>query len=157
MREVILTKEGVENLKSELENLKAVERPRILKEVKHAREYGDLRENFEYHAARQAQSLLESRIIELERMLSYAQVVDALDASTVRVGTKVKVKDLEVGDIEEYALLDGSQSANGYETISPSSPIGQALQGRSVGDVVQVEVPAGTLSYEVLEIDLLEA
>ncbi|HEY3284214.1 MAG TPA: transcription elongation factor GreA [Armatimonadota bacterium] len=155
MREVVLTKDGLEKLKAELDHIKTVERPQLLKEIKHARSYGDLRENFEYHAARQAQSLMEGRILELERMISWAKVVDALDASKVDVGTRVKIKDLEYDEEEEYALVDGQETAEGYDRISPASPIGQALLGKAVGEVIEVEAPAGVIRYEVVEIALL--
>lgn len=156
MREIVLTREGYEKLKAELEHLKSVERPNLLKEVKHARSYGDLRENFEYHAARQAQSIMEGRIQELERMVTEASIVDSVDATTVAVGTRVKVRDLEYDESEVYALLDGQDGVEDLESISPSSPIGQALMGRTVGDVVEVEAPAGLLRFKVEEIAPLQ-
>ncbi|MBW3623361.1 MAG: transcription elongation factor GreA [Armatimonadetes bacterium] len=151
-----MTRDGYDRLAKELENLKSVERPKNLEEVKHARSYGDLRENAEYDYARQQQGLIEARIRELEAQLSMAHVVEEIDTSKISVGVWVKLLDQEYDEEMEYAILDSGTAPNGLEVVSPLSPIGQALMDKGVGDEVQVPVPSGTLRLKVLEIHPLQ-
>ena len=151
-----MTRDGYDRLVKELDNLKNVERPKNLEELKHARSFGDLRENAEYDYARQHQGLIEARIRELEAQLSMAKVVDTVDTSTISVGVRVKLLDVEYDEELEYAILDSGHGPNGMEVVSPLSPIGQALMDKQVGDQVDVPVPAGKLQLKVLEIHPLE-
>lgn len=152
MQKIQMTRDGYERLVKELDNLKNVERPRNLEELKHARSYGDLRENAEYDYARQAQGLIEARIREVEAQLSMAKVVDEIDTSKISVGVRVKLHDLEYDEELEYAILDSGSAPSGLDVVSPQSPIGQALMDKSVGDQVEVPVPVGKLQLKVLEI-----
>jgi transcription elongation factor GreA len=156
MQKIQMTRDGYERLVKELEYVKNVERPKNLEEVKHARSYGDLRENAEYDYARQQQGLIEARIRELEAQLSMAHVVDEIDTSRVSVGVRVKLFDLEYDEELEYAILDSGTTKNGLEVVSPLSPIGQALMDKQVGDQVEVPVPVGKLRLKILEIHPLE-
>ena len=155
MQKIQMTRDGYERLVRELEHVKNVERPQNLEEVRHARSYGDLRENAEYDYARQQQGLIEARIRELEAQLSMAHVVDEIDVSKISVGVRVKLLDQEYDEEMEYAILDSGTAPNGLEVVSPLSPIGQALMDKGVGDEVEVPVPAGKLKLKVLEIQPL--
>lgn len=150
----ILTYEGLKNLEQELEDLKLVRRKEVAQKIKEAREQGDLSENAEYDAAKDEQRDIEARIEEVEKILKNAEVVDEdeVDLGKISVGCKVKVKDLEFDDELEFRLV-GSTEANSLDNkISNESPVGQALIGGKVGDVVEVETPAGVMKYEILDI-----
>ncbi len=150
----ILTYEGLKNLEQELEDLKLVRRKEVAQKIKEAREQGDLSENAEYDAAKDEQRDIEARIEEVEKILKNAEVVDEdeVDLEKINVGCKVKVKDLEFDDELEFRLV-GSTEANSLDNkISNESPVGQALIGGRVGDVVEVETPAGVMKYEILDI-----
>jgi transcription elongation factor GreA len=154
MDKIPMTQDGYDRLRQELDHLKNVARPTNLAELKQARSYGDLRENFEYDAARQNQGIIEAQIRDLERRIQAAKIVDEIDTTKVGIGVRVKLRDLDFDEDLEYALVDTtSPMRNGVERVSPESPIGQALMDRAVGEVVEVPVPAGTLRLEVLEID----
>jgi transcription elongation factor GreA len=155
MEKIPITREGYERLCKELDHLKTVVRPENLAELKQARSYGDLRENFEYDAARQSQSIIEAQIRDLERRISNAKIVEEIDHSKVGLGVKVRLLDLDYDEELEYALVDASISVNGIERVSPESPIGKELMDHEVGDEVEVPVPAGTLRLKVLEISVL--
>jgi transcription elongation factor GreA len=149
-----MTPQGYEKLKAELERLLRVERPRNIREIEEARAHGDLSENAEYHAAKERQSHIEGRIMELQDKLSRAEVIDPakLGGSRVAFGARVKVYDL--GADEEYVFyLVGPEEADARAgKISISSPVGKALLGKEVGDTVRVQAPARVIEYEVLEI-----
>ncbi len=147
-----MTREAFNRLTQQLNQLKTVERPRNMAELKHARGYGDFRENAEYDYAKQNQSLIEAQIRELESQITAAKVVDYIDASTVGIGTRVKLLDLEEDEEMEFALVNKGTDVEGLEAMSPLSPIGTALMGRVVGDEVETPVPAGTLRLRILEI-----
>ncbi|MFW5793469.1 MAG: transcription elongation factor GreA [Bacteroidota bacterium] len=148
------TKEGLQKLKDELEKMKSIDRPNISQEIAEAREKGDLSENAEYDAAKNAQAMLELRISKLEDTLSNARVIDEsqLDDSKISILTKVKLKNLKNNAIVEYSLVPENESDIKSGKISVNSPIAKGLLGKSVGEIVEIEVPAGTLSFEVLEI-----
>jgi len=153
-KEVYLTKEGLEKLEAELEYLKTVRRGEVAERIKQAIEFGDISENSEYEDAKNEQAFIEGRIITLEKMLRNAQVIDNINVDTdmVSVGSKVLLRDLEVGDEVEYTLV-GSAEADPIENkISNESPVGMAIMGKKVGDIVTVHVPAGTLQYEIVAI-----
>lgn len=156
MSKVPLTVKGAEKLRAELEELKSVVRPRIIAAIASAREHGDLKENAEYHAAREQQSFAEGRIAEIEGKLSNAQVIDVtkLDAQgKVVFGATVTIEDLEAEKQTTYQIV-GEDEANIKEgRISISSPIARALIGREEGDVATVKAPAGNVEYEIISIE----
>jgi transcription elongation factor GreA len=150
--EIILT-ESTRNQKiEELNYLKTVKRAENTEAIKKAREYGDLSENFEYHAAKQSQAILLGRIKELETLLDRARIVtdDAAGGASVGLGSIVEVKDLETEDSWEFTIVDASSADPINDRISYASPVGQALMQRSVGDVIEVPIPDGKARYEIL-------
>lgn len=153
-KKTLLTYTGLKKLEDELENLKVVKRKEVAGKIKEAREQGDLSENAEYDAAKDEQRDIEARIEELEKLLKNAEVVveDEIDLDKINVGCKVKVKDMEYDEDMEFFIV-GSTEANSLQNkISNESPVGQALIGKKVGDVVDVETQMGTIQYQVLEI-----
>lgn len=155
MSKVPLTVKGAEKLRTELEELKSVVRPRIIAAIASAREHGDLKENAEYHAAREQQSFAEGRIAEIEAKLSNAQVIDVtkLDANgKVVFGATVEIEDIESEKRVIYQIV-GEDEANIKEgRISIGSPIARALIGKEIEDVVTVKAPAGNVEYEIISI-----
>jgi len=149
-----MTRLGYDKLEAELRRIKAEERPTIVQEIEAARAHGDLSENAEFHAAKERQSQIESRIRQLEDKLARAQVIDPLVGSTaqVRFGVTVVLLDSETEEQVTYTIVgeDESDAANGF--ISIRSPIARALLGRTVDEAVTVHVPKGTREFEVLEI-----
>lgn len=144
-RQSVITPEGLEKLKQEIEELTTVKRREVAARIKEAREFGDISENAEYDDAKNEQALLEQRIAQLEERLRRATVVDGseLDKDEVNVGSLVHVKDHTTGDARKF-LIVGATEANPLENkVSNESPIGRALVGRKKGDVVEVEVPRG--------------
>ena len=150
----ILTYAGLKQYEDELQNLKVVRRKEVAQKIKEAREQGDLSENAEYDAAKDEQRDIELRIEELEKLLKNAEVVveDEIDTDKINVGCKVKLLDMEDNEEMEFYIV-GSTEANSLQNkISNESPVGHALIGRGVGDVVDVETQAGVIQYKVLEI-----
>ncbi|MEY3983560.1 MAG: hypothetical protein RL160_1117 [Bacteroidota bacterium] len=149
-----LTKEGMEKLKQELHELKAVERPRISRAIAEAREKGDLSENAEYDAAKEAQGMLEMKIAQLQTLLSNARLIDAskVDTSKVTILSSVRVMNFSLKKEFTFMLVSEKEADLKLGKISVKSAIGSALMGRQVGDVVEVQVPAGLMKMEVLEI-----
>ena len=150
----ILTYAGLKQYEDELQNLKVVRRKEVAQKIKEAREQGDLSENAEYDAAKDEQRDIELRIEELEKLLKNAEVVveDEIDTDKINVGCKVKLLDVEYDEEMEYYIV-GSTEANSLQNkISNESPVGHALIGKGVGDVVDVETQAGVIQYKVLEI-----
>ena len=150
----ILTSKGMKALEDELQDLKVVKRKEIAQKIKEAREQGDLSENAEYDAAKDEQRDIEARIEEIEKILKNAEVVveDEVDLDKISVGCKVKVHDCEYDEDMEFKIV-GSTEANSLQgKISNESPVGKALIGAKVNDVVQVEMPSGVMEYKVLEI-----
>lgn len=154
-KEVILTAVGLKKLEDELEELKTVKRREIAGRIKEAISYGDLSENSEYEESKNEQAFIEGRIITLEKMLRNARVIsdNEVDTGVVSVGSTVKVKDLEFGDIMEFIIVGSAESDPLQNKISNESPVGIALLGKSKGSTVDVNVPAGVIRYEVLEIN----
>jgi transcription elongation factor GreA len=154
---IYLTKEGFEKLKAELHHFKAFKRPEIAAEIKRARELGDLSENAEYHAAKEAQGHLERRIAELEFKLSRAQVVKGAGPAgdTVTLLSTVRIRDLGDGEEIVYYLVSAPEADLASGKISTDSPVGRALIGRRIGDTVDVSTPGGLARYEILEIGTL--
>lgn len=150
--EIILTPEGLRSLELELEDLKTVKRKELASRIKTAISYGDLKENSEYHSAKNDQSFMETRILTIERMLKVAKVVKNIGTSKVQVGSTVVLNDVEFAEKIEYKIV-GTQEADVNENkISYESPLGVSLMGKSVGDVISVNAPMGVISYELLEI-----
>ena len=150
----ILTYAGLKQYEDELHNLKVVKRKEVAQKIKEAREQGDLSENAEYDAAKDEQRDIELRIEELEKLLKNAEVVveEEIDLEKINIGCKVKVYEIEEDEEMEFKIV-GSTEANSLKNkISNESPVGQALLGKKVGDVVEVETQAGTIQYKVLEI-----
>ena len=153
-KEYKLSAARLEELKSELSYLKTVREKEVADQIKEARSFGDLSENSEYDEAKNEQGKLYSRIAELENILANCSVIEEedTDTNTVRLGSKITVEDEELGDQETYQVV-GSQEADPMNgRISEESPFGKALLGKSVGELVIVEAPAGNIEYKVLEI-----
>ena len=149
------TKEGLKKLKDELNHLKDVERPKASNDIGEARDKGDLSENAEYDAAKEAQGMLEMKISKLEEVLSNARVIDEsqLDLSKVLVLSKVKIKNLNNQMQLHYTLVAESEADLKSGKISVSSPIGKGLLGKKVGEVAEVMVPNGTIKFEIISIE----
>ena len=150
----ILTYAGLKQLENELQDLKVYKRKEVAQKIKEAREQGDLSENAEYDAAKDEQRDIEARIEELEKILKNAEVVveDEVDLDKINIGCQVKLLDFEFDEELNFQLV-GSTEANSLQgKISNESPVGKALIGSKMGDIVEVETPAGTFKYEVLEI-----
>lgn len=149
------TPEGLQKLKEELENLKSVERPKVIQQIAEARDKGDLSENAEYDAAKEAQGHLEDRINKLEAIYSNARVVDTtkLDFSSVRLLTKVTIKNISNNSEMVYSIVPEAEADLKSKKISVSSPIGKGLLGKSVGEIAEIQVPNGIIKFEVLKIE----
>lgn len=150
----ILTYEGLRLLEEEIQNLKVNKRKEVAQKIKEAREQGDLSENAEYDAAKDEQREVEARIEEIDKILKNAEVVveDEVEVDFINIGCKVKILDLEFDDEMEYKIV-GSTEANSLKgKISNESPVGKALIGARVGDIVNVETHSGMLEYKILEI-----
>lgn len=153
-KKTLLTYTGLKKLEDELENLKVVKRKEVAGKIKEAREQGDLSENAEYDAAKDEQRDIEARIDEIEKILKNAEVVveEEVDFDKISVGCRVKILDMEYDEELDYKIV-GSTEANSLKgKISNESPVGKALLGAKVGEVVTVETQAGDLNYKVLEI-----
>lgn len=155
MSRVILTKEGFEHLQAELDRLKNEERPKITEAIVEARSHGDLKENAEYHAAREQQSFIEGRIKELESKLSVAEVIDvktiAADGKIV-FGSTVEALDLDTDKKVLYKIVGNEEADVDRGLISFASPIGRTFLGHYTGDILEVQVPEGTKSFEILSV-----
>ena len=149
-----MTREGYEKLKTELSHLNDVKMIEVTKRVASARDLGDLSENAEYHAAREDQGLLQAQIDLLRTKLAKAMIIDPsqLPKDTVVFGAKVKVKDLDGGDEEEFELVGPGQDDPDQNRILTTSPIGQGLLGKKKGEVAEIQVPRGMLRFKVLSI-----
>ena len=154
MSTVYLTAEGLQKLKDDLHRARTVDRQRISEEIAEARAQGDLSENAEYDAAKEAQGLLEAQIAKMETTLANARVVneDEVDTSKARILSNVRVMNKKAKKEATYTLVSAQEADLKRNRISVESPIGKALLAREVGDVVDVKVPAGTVQMEILEI-----
>ena len=154
-KEVLLTKEGLSRLEDELEHLKTVKRREVADRIKQALAFGDISENSEYDDAKNEQAFVESRIVKLEKMLRNARLIseDDFQSEVVGLGTRVKLKDLEYQDEFEYMIVSSAEADPGEAKISDESPVGEALIGKKPGDIIEVEVPAGIVRYQVMAIN----
>jgi transcription elongation factor GreA len=148
------TKEGLKKLKDDLYEMETVQRPKISQQIAEARDKGDLSENAEYDAAKEAQGLLEMRISKLKEVIANARIVDAskIDASKALILSKVKIKNLKNNAEVEYTLVAENEADLKAKKISVESPIGKGLLGKSVGDIADVQTPGGIIQFEILEI-----
>lgn len=156
-KQMFLTKEGFEKLRQELEYLEKVERKRISQQIAEAREKGDLSENAEYDAAKEAQGLLEMKIAKLQEIISNARVIDETQLNTdeVRQFTTVTIKDLKSNKTFQYTLVSESEANAKEGKISITSPIGKGLLGKKIGDIAEIDVPAGKMKFEIIDIQLM--
>jgi transcription elongation factor GreA len=148
------TKEGLLRLKEELQHMKSKERPEISKQIAEARDKGDLSENAEYDAAKEAQGLIEMKIAQLETLIADSKVIDEtnIDTSKVSILTKVTIKNIKNGMKVTYTLVSEEEADLKIQRISIKSPIGKGLMGKKVGDIALVEAPAGKMEFEILDI-----
>ena len=149
------TAEGLKKLKDDLYNLKMVERPKISQQIAEARDKGDLSENAEYDAAKEAQGHLEARIATMEDLAANARLIDDshIDNSKVYILSRVKLKNMKSNTEVEYTLVAENEANLALKKISIDSPIGKGLLGKKVGDIAEVQVPAGTIQLEILDIN----
>ena len=154
---IYLSQNGYDNLKKELHTLKTVDRPHIINQIAEARDKGDLSENAEYDAAKEAQGLLEARISKLENDLSNSRVIDESQLSTDSVSllTNVTIKNPKNNTEMSYAIVSESEANLAEKKISASSPIGKGLLGKKVGEVVEIQVPNGIVNFEIINISRL--
>lgn len=152
-----MTAGGYQKIQDEIKQLKSVERPAVIKMIAEAREHGDLSENAEYHAAKERQSFIEGRMLELEDMISRAEVIDAskLSGDSVKFGASVTVVDEDTEEERTYQIVGDMEADLKQGRISISSPIARALIGKKVGDTVEVATPGGGRSYEILAIKFI--
>ncbi|MFH1848511.1 MAG: transcription elongation factor GreA [Candidatus Omnitrophota bacterium] len=154
MKYIYLTREGYEKLRKEYERLTRVKRREIADQLEQARMLGDLKENAEYDAAKNAQAVMEKRIAELENSLSSVKILDdeKIDKNKALLGATVTLKDLDTDGEVEYTLVNAEESDLALGKISITSPVGKAILGHKVGDKISIEVPAGTLEYKLTKI-----
>ena len=150
----LMTKEGLEKLEQELDNLKLVKRPEVIERIKIARSYGDLSENSEYEAAKDEQAFIEGRISTVETMIRYAEIVDNanIDKNEVALGKSVVFQEVGDDEEEEYEIVGTAEADPFSGKISNESPIAQALIGRKVGDVVKIPLPMGEIEVKIVDV-----
>lgn len=153
-KQVLLTDEGLKKLEDELEYLKTQKRKEVAEKIKHARGFGDLSENSEYDEAKDEQAKVELRIVEIEKMLKNAKIIDdsEINLDIVSVGAKLKLYDYEYEEDLEYIIVGSTEADPANGKISDESPIGKALLGKKVGEDVEVETPGGTVKFKILDI-----
>jgi transcription elongation factor GreA len=153
---IYFSQDGYDKLKNELDDLKQNKRPELAGKISEARDFGDLKENAEYHAAKEAQVVLEAKISKLEETLNRAKILKRTDMALdlVTILSCVKLKDVSRNVEMEYILVSPEESDFEQNKISTTSPVGKALLGRKKGDVVKIKVPAGLLTYEILDLKL---
>jgi transcription elongation factor GreA len=154
LKEVILTEEGLKQLTEELGHLSSVKREEVAERIRQAREFGDISENSEYDDAKNEQALLEGRIALLQEKLRRARVVknSEIETDKVSVGSTVTLRDKDAGETRMYTLVGSAEADPANSRLSNESPVGQAILGKRVGDVVTVPVPVGALNYEIVAI-----
>ena len=153
-----ITVSGLKNLKSELENLKNIQRPKVVEAIAEARSHGDLKENAEYHAAKEQQAQMESRVIEINDIIARANVIDIKkieNNGNVIFGSTVTVKNIEINKKKTYKIVGKDEADISQNLIYFKSPIGKALIGKSLEDMVIVETPSGEKTFEVLDIQYI--
>jgi len=153
-KEVILTVEGLKKLEDELEQTKSVRRREVAERIRQAIAFGDISENSEYEDAKNEQAFIEGRILTLEKMLRNAIIIDEenLDTEVVSIGSMILLKDLEMDEEFKYTIVGSAEADPGDYKISNESPVGNAILGKTKGSVVEVQVPAGVLKYQIVDI-----
>ena len=148
------TEHGLDKLKDELKELKTVERPSLSRQIAEARDKGDLSENAEYDAAKEAQGLLEMQINKLEEVISNARIIDEsqLDTSKVLILSTVKIKNQKTSDVMEYTLVSENEADIREKKISVDSPIAKGLLGKKAGDKAEIKTPAGVMEFEIIDV-----
>jgi len=154
MDKIPMTPAGLKSLEDELRRLKNEDRPAVIKAIAEAREHGDLSENAEYHAARERQSFIEGRVLELEAVVSHAEVIDisSLSGDTVRFGATVMVEDEDTDEEATYQIVGSHEADIATGKLPVTSPLAKALIGKSLGDSVEVAAPGGSKSYEIVDV-----
>ncbi|HUH15109.1 MAG TPA: transcription elongation factor GreA [Gaiellaceae bacterium] len=154
MKEVILTREGYEKLKQEIELLSTEKRREVADRIRVAREFGDISENAEYDDAKNEQAMLEHKIAQLEERLSNARVIQKrdVDLSVVSVGAKVRLRDVDAKETVEYTIVGSAEANPAERKLSNESPVGKAIIGKKKGETVEVSAPRGSLKYKILDI-----
>ncbi len=149
-----ISREGFEKLEADLEYRTTIKRAEIAEQLKEARGFGDLSENAEYDEAKNEQGINEAKITELEALIANADVIedDEISVDKIGVGSKIKLKDLEFGDIEDLIIVGSTETDPAKGKISDESPIGRAAINKQVGDIIEVEAPVGVIKFEILEI-----
>lgn len=156
MASVYMTLDGLQKLKDELQYLESTERPRVIAAIAEARDKGDLSENAEYDAAKEAQGALESKIAQIKARISSARIIDEKDIQTevVQILNKVKVRNLKTGQEKVYQLVTEGEANTLEGKLSVTTPIARGLMGKKVGEIADVKVPAGIIQFEILEITI---
>lgn len=154
-KETLLTMNGLKKLEEELEYLKTVKRREVAERLKQAIEFGDLSENSEYEDAKNEQAFIEGRILTLEKKLRNARVIDASEMpdDVVSLGSRVALKDMDTGEELEYEIVGSMEADPAENRISNRSPVGKALLGHHIGEIINIQVPAGTLRYQIIKIN----
>jgi transcription elongation factor GreA len=153
-KEVILTQGGLEKLEKELGHLKSIKRREVAERIKTAISFGDISENSEYEDAKNEQAFIEGRIITLEKMLRNVRLIDdsEVDSETVGIGSTVLLKDIEYDEDFHYTIVGSAEADPANNKISNESPVGKAILGKKISDIVEVTVPAGALKYQIVKI-----
>lgn len=153
-KEVILTPEGLQKIEVKLEHLKSIRRQEVAERIKQAIGFGDISENSEYDDAKNEQAFIEGEILELEKIIRSARLIDSCDIKSgeVGIGTTVKLKDVEFGDIDVYTIVGSAEAEPVKNRISNESPVGRAVLGHKTGETVTVNVPDGKIKYKIMEI-----
>jgi transcription elongation factor GreA len=153
-KDVLLTPEGYENLKQELETLKTDRRREVAERIRVAREFGDIAENAEYDDAKNEQAMLEHKIAQLEERLLNARVIDTgdVDTSVVSIGSRVRLKDVDANETVEYHIVGSAEANPAEKKLSNESPVGKAIMGKKKGETVEVSAPRGSLKFKILDI-----
>ena len=154
MKEVILTPEGLDKLKGEIEHLSTVKRREVAERIKHAREFGDIAENSEYDDAKNEQAMLEHRISTLQERLRNARLAEIQDLpkGVVGIGMKVRLKDIAANETVEYTIVGSAEANPAEHKLSNESPVGQAIIGRKKGETVEVSAPRGSLKFKIMDV-----
>lgn len=150
---IVLTRQGHDEIKAELDDILAVKRPAVVNRIREARQLGDLSENFDYQDAKMTQGMIEARIRELQAILNNALVVDADADGTIGVGSRVVIKDMEDGSKEEYTIVGPAESSPSEGKISLESVVGSALLGHKVGEKIICSTPGGNVEFEILTVE----
>ena len=154
MKDVLLTPEGMEKLKDELQSLRTDKRREVAERIAHAREFGDISENSEYDDAKNEQAMVEQKIAQLEERLNRARVIDKKDVpkGVVAVGTRVRLRDVDAKQTVEYVIVGSAEANPREQKLSNESPVGRAIIGKKKGETVEVAAPRGSLKYKIMDV-----